>query len=81
MSPFAGEGVNLAMLDALELALSIVQHNDLAQAIETYEEKMYEYSSEKARESYDNLKLIFSDDAAAKLSNLMNQYHEQYGQQ
>ncbi|WP_239617975.1 FAD-dependent oxidoreductase [Cohnella mopanensis] len=81
MSPFAGEGVNLAMLDALELALSIVQHNNLAQAIEAYEEKMYEYSSEKARESYDNLKLIFSDDAAAKLSNLMNQYHEQYSQQ
>lgn len=81
MSPFAGEGVNLAMLDALELARAIIRHGDAAKAIEAYEEKMYEYSSKKSRESYDNLKLIFSDDAAFKLANLMNQYHEQYSQQ
>jgi len=81
MSPFAGEGVNLAMLDAAELALAIVRHRDPAEAIEAYEEKMYEYSSEKAQESDDNLKLCFSDDAAIKLSDLMNQYHEQYSQQ
>lgn len=77
MSPFAGEGVNLAMLDATELALSIVEHRDVNKAIEVYEEKMYEYSSKSAEESNANLKLIFSDDAAAKLKNLMNQYHNQ----
>lgn len=77
MSPFAGEGVNLAMLDALELARSIIQHSDLAHAIKVYEERMYEYSSEKAQESYDSLKLCFSDDAAVKLTDLMNSYQEQ----
>jgi 2-polyprenyl-6-methoxyphenol hydroxylase-like FAD-dependent oxidoreductase len=78
MSPFAGEGVNMAMQDAMELALAIVRNNDQAKAIEEYEEKMYEYSSEKARESNDNLDLIFSDHAAPKLTELMISIHEQY---
>lgn len=76
MSPFAGEGVNLAMLDAAELALSIVQHVDLNMAVQAYEEKMYAYSSLSAEVSDANLKLCFSDDAARKLADLMNQYHE-----
>ena len=78
MSPFAGEGVNLAMLDAAELALSIVQHDDINEAVQAYEEKMYAYSSESAEMSDDNLKLCFGDDAAANLTVLMNQYHDQY---
>jgi 2-polyprenyl-6-methoxyphenol hydroxylase-like FAD-dependent oxidoreductase len=80
MSPFAGEGVNLAMQDAMELALAIVRNEDQAKAIEEYEEKMYEYASEKARGSADNLDLCFSDDAAKKLSDLMNSYHEQFNE-
>ncbi|GIO30328.1 oxidoreductase [Paenibacillus albilobatus] len=80
MSPFAGEGVNLAMQDAMELALAIIRHDDQAKAIEEYEEKMYDYASEKARESNDNLTLCFSDDAAPNLAELMNSYHEQYNE-
>ncbi|GMA60461.1 hypothetical protein GCM10025859_09010 [Alicyclobacillus fastidiosus] len=64
------------MLDALELGRSIIEFDDLTKAIEAYEERMYEYSSKKARESYDNLKLCFSDDAAVKLTNLMNSYRQ-----
>lgn len=80
MSPFAGEGVNLAMLDALELALAIVRHGDAAKAIEVYEENMYAYTSEKARASYDNLKLCFSDDAASKFADLLKWHLEQVRQ-
>lgn len=76
MSPFAGKGVNLAMLDAAELSLSIVQHTDLNLAVQAYEEKMYAYSSISAEVSDANLKLCFSNDAARKLADLMNQYHE-----
>ncbi|WP_237392074.1 FAD-dependent oxidoreductase [Paenibacillus dendrobii] len=77
MSPFAGEGVNLAMLDAAELALAIIGHPDINEAVCAYEAEMVEYSSVSARMSDDNLKLMFSDDAAAQLADLMNQYQEQ----
>lgn len=77
MSPFAGEGVNMAMLDAMELGLSIARHrDDHSKAIEEYEEKMYAYSSEGAQMSDHGLKICFSDDAAAKLTNLMNSLHD-----
>ncbi|MBP1964550.1 FAD-dependent oxidoreductase [Paenibacillus aceris] len=76
MSPFAGEGVNLAMQDAMELALSIVGHGDINEAVRAYEKKMFVYSSKSAEVSDSNLELCFSDDAAGKLAELMNQYHE-----
>jgi 2-polyprenyl-6-methoxyphenol hydroxylase-like FAD-dependent oxidoreductase len=41
MSPFAGEGVNLAMIDAAELALAITASNDLVEQIQNYEQKMF----------------------------------------
>jgi len=74
MSPFAGEGVNLAMLDAAELALAIIRNDDVDKAIEEYEEKMFAYSSRSAEESDYNLKIIFSENAASKLKGLFDQY-------
>jgi 2-polyprenyl-6-methoxyphenol hydroxylase-like FAD-dependent oxidoreductase len=42
MTPFAGEGVNMAMLDALELALSIIKHStDIPTAVKEYEKGMF----------------------------------------
>ncbi|WP_042163268.1 FAD-dependent oxidoreductase [Paenibacillus gorillae] len=82
MSPFAGEGVNMAMFDALELALALSRNtDDFGKAIAEYEEIMYQFSAEKARESNDNLQLTFSEDAAANLAELMNSIHEQFAQQ
>ncbi|MBB6731545.1 FAD-dependent oxidoreductase [Cohnella zeiphila] len=81
MSPFAGEGVNLAMQDAMNLALAIASHPNLAQAVEAYEEEMYRYSSEAAQESNDSQILCFSDDAAVKLAGLMNGFQERDGGQ
>ena len=77
MSPFAGEGVNMAMYDALNLALEIISNGqDFAKAIEIYEESMYAYSSQSAEQSNDILQLCFSDNAAEELANLMNSFHE-----
>ena len=76
MSPFAGKGANLAMRDAAELALSIVKHENVDQAVQGYEKKMYVYSSQSAEESDSNLKLCFSDNAAVKWMDLMKQYND-----
>ena len=79
MSPFAGEGVNMAMFDARELALAIVRHpHHIEKAIEEYEDMMYEYSSKKAHESENSLKLCFSKDAAVKLADMINSFQKDY---
>lgn len=79
MSPFAGEGVNMAMYDALELALAITRNrDDYDKATQEYEDKMYAFSSVKAQESDYSLQLTFSDNAAAKLAELMQSFQEQF---
>ncbi|QHT59088.1 FAD-dependent monooxygenase [Paenibacillus lycopersici] len=80
MSPFAGEGVNLAMRDAMELALAIVRHEDIDAAIAAYEPVMYAYSSQSAEDSNGNLKLMFGDEAAPRLKALFDRLHAMFGE-
>ncbi|MGW6600201.1 FAD-dependent oxidoreductase [Streptomyces sp. NPDC055036] len=64
MSPFAGEGANLAMLDGAELAAAIVAHpGDTEKALTVYEEALFPRGEAAAVESADNLTLCFSPDA------------------
>jgi len=82
MSPFAGEGVNMAMQDAAELALAIVRHgSEFDQAIADYERNMYRYSSESAAQSGENLALIFGDDAALRLKEQFDQLYLEFARQ
>ena len=63
MSPFAGEGANLAMLDALELALALVAHGaDTETALSQYEAALFPRSAVAAAESADNLDIAFGAD-------------------
>lgn len=71
MSPFAGKGANIAMLDAAELGLSLANHSDLKTALEHYEKKMFVYSSKATLESDMNLKLSFSHNAAHKFLDII----------
>lgn len=48
MSPFGGEGVNAAMLDAAELARHLVEAGDWTQAVKLYEQEMFERVVEPA---------------------------------
>lgn len=48
MSPFGGEGVNAAMLDAAELGRHLVEAGDWTQAVKLYEQEMFERVVEPA---------------------------------
>lgn len=65
MPPFAGEGVNMAMLDALELSecLTSDTFETLQEAIGSYETAMCKRASDAAKESLDNGELMHSKDA------------------
>jgi 2-polyprenyl-6-methoxyphenol hydroxylase-like FAD-dependent oxidoreductase len=65
MSPFAGEGANLAMQDAAELARAIVAHpGDVEAALGDYERAMFPGARAAAEESMRNLVDLFQPGAA-----------------
>jgi 2-polyprenyl-6-methoxyphenol hydroxylase-like FAD-dependent oxidoreductase len=68
MSPFAGEGANLAMLDATELGLALVAHGaDVEAALAQYEAALFPRSKEAAVQSLQGLEICFTEDAPRQL--------------
>jgi len=64
MSPFAGEGANLAMIDGADLARAIIGHpNDIERAFAAYEATMFPRAREAAAESAAGLELAFEPNA------------------
>ncbi|MBB2993806.1 2-polyprenyl-6-methoxyphenol hydroxylase-like FAD-dependent oxidoreductase [Mycolicibacterium iranicum] len=68
MSPFAGEGANLALCDATELAAALATElaagvADVERALTTYERALYDRSAPVAAQSAENLRRFFGADA------------------
>jgi len=76
MSPFAGEGVNLALLDAYEIGAALVRAlekgkglsaqevlGEVNKGFRTYERGMWKRAQEKGEESAANLGIMFAEDA------------------
>ena len=73
MSPFAGEGANLAMFDGSELGKAIAAHgDDIDGALAEYEQALFPRSAETAAESEKNHKLLFGEDTPEGLLRLLS---------
>lgn len=75
MSPFAGEGANLAMYDGAELGQAIAANpGDIEAALIAYEKDLFPRSASAAAESEGNLKLFFDDNAPQSIVDLFANY-------
>ncbi|MBO6185793.1 MAG: FAD-dependent monooxygenase [Chryseobacterium sp.] len=78
MPPFAGEGVNMAMLDALELSeiLTSSQFNTIESAISEYEKNMIKRASKIAQESLENGERMHSENALTTMLDFFNSHKD-----
>ncbi|MPS73262.1 MAG: FAD-dependent monooxygenase [Chryseobacterium sp.] len=76
MPPFAGEGANMAMLDALELSECLIseKYNSLTEAIAVYEKNMQKRASIAAKESLENGELMHSENAFSTMLEFFNRH-------
>ncbi len=75
MSPFAGEGANLAMYDGARLGEEIVANqNDIEGALLAYETKLFPRSACSAAESEANQENLFGEAAPQSLLDFFAQH-------
>jgi len=82
MSPFAGNGVNVALGDASGLAQAIikaVEGGNLDKEVQKMEEDMWKRAHEAGTDSTESTKHSFSDGAAKKIGGMMFAKHSQHG--
>lgn len=75
MSPFSGEGVNLAMIDAADLAIALTDADDWPSAIRGYEETMFARAEVAAAGAAEAIETAFADDGFAQLLRHMQERH------
>jgi 2-polyprenyl-6-methoxyphenol hydroxylase-like FAD-dependent oxidoreductase len=74
MPPYAGEGVNMAMLDALILSRQLLGEADLASAIATYEAEMFARMRDMTEDTMSNTEMFYAPDAADRVVGLFRSF-------
>lgn len=74
LMPPSGEGVNLAMLDALELSecLTSGEFNNIQSAIAAYEKQMRPRAAKEAQDSLEMVSWMHAEDALIKMVQMLN---------
>ncbi len=74
MPPYAGEGVNMAMLDALVLSKLLLSEESSAHAIKTYEAAMFARMQEMTADTMANTEMFYAPDAAHRVVALFRSF-------
>ena len=76
MSPFSGEGANLAMRDAADLAFALSREADWATAVRGYEAVMFARAQEAAVGAQEGVNEVFSEDGLSRVVGFMEHMKE-----
>lgn len=74
MPPYAGEGVNMAMLDALELSRLLLREESSAGAIKAYEGEMFARMRHMTADTMANTEMFYAPDAANRVVALFRSF-------
>ncbi len=76
MPPYAGEGVNMAMLDALVLSQRLAAEPDACKAIKAYQEEMFARMRQITEDTMMNTEMFYAPDAADRVVRLFRSFTE-----
>ncbi|MCU1320488.1 MAG: monooxygenase FAD-binding protein [Acidobacteriaceae bacterium] len=74
MSPFGGDGANLAMQDAADLALALVEEEDPDAAVQRFETAMFPRAEEAAQGAWHAIQDVFSEDGLNHMVQTMEEH-------
>ncbi|SDF88815.1 FAD-dependent oxidoreductase [Terriglobus roseus] len=74
MPPYAGEGVNMAMLDALVLSRLLLHEASSAEAIAKYEAEMFARMQHMTADTMTNTEMFYAPDAADRVVALFRRF-------
>jgi len=79
MPPYAGEGVNMALLDALVLSKLLLNKESSSKAITTYEAEMFARMQHMTADTMANTEMFYASDACDRVVALFRSFGKAKG--